>query len=301
MVRNLQTAFPFFEEKEILSSPLLTPTFSREFLDSVIRGDSSCESASFVRNLIDRDSDLIFVKDRESRFAIANRTVAKVYGCSPEELTGRTDADFNDNLQEVEQFAADDHFVIQHRSERLIPFEILSCKDGARKVLSTIKVPLVDSAGNVTHLLGIATDITVEYELRLLKKAFATHSRNQLIPAQKKKTVLVVDDDEAVREVTRELLEGAGYEVHVAKDGIEGMRTFLQYEDSLSLLIVDLIMPHADGEEMVNQVRRIAPRVPVILCTGYYDGQKHSFTEHIFTKPYDPRKLLAYAEHLILG
>lgn len=301
MVNNRQTAFPFFVEKQVLGSPLLEPTFTREFLNSLIKGDSSCESISFVKNLIDRDSDLIFIKDQLSRFALANRAVGDAYGCNPDELIGRSDLEFNNNLQEVEQFSSDDQFVIRNRIERIIPFEILSGKDGSRKVLRTIKVPLIDSEGNATHLLGIATDVTAEYELRLLQRTFARESKAACRLDSERKAILVVDDDEAVREVTRELLEGAGYYVHVAKDGIEGMKVFVQHEDSLSLLILDLVMPHADGEEMVKQIRRIAPRIPIILCTGYSDGLKHRIAEHIFTKPYDPRKLLAYVEHLILG
>ena len=63
---------------------------------------------AFLRQVLDLDPNLIFAKDREGRFTLANRAVAAIYGVTPRELVGKTDADFNPDGAEIEHFRADD-------------------------------------------------------------------------------------------------------------------------------------------------------------------------------------------------
>ncbi len=69
-------------------------------------------SHTFLRQVIDTDPDLIFAKDRDGRFTMANKAVADWYGTTVEELIGKSDADFNANADEVEFFRRSDLEVI---------------------------------------------------------------------------------------------------------------------------------------------------------------------------------------------
>ena len=78
----------------------------------------------FLRKVLDANPSLVFVKDWEGRFTLANRAVAELYGTTPEGLTGHTDADFNSSREQVESFLQADREVMTTGKEKLIPAEI---------------------------------------------------------------------------------------------------------------------------------------------------------------------------------
>ncbi len=81
--------------------------------------------------------------------------------------------------------------------------------------------------------------------------------------------VLVVEDDDAIRSVTRRTLERAGCRVIVARNGREAVDLFRLCAAKISVVILDLIMPEMTGEEALRIIRSIRPDVPVILSSGY--------------------------------
>jgi PAS domain S-box-containing protein len=82
-------------------------------------------------------------------------------------------------------------------------------------------------------------------------------------------TVLVVDDEETVRTVAARMLERLGFTVVLANDGREGMEKFRANPNRFSLVLLDLTMPHLDGEETFRQMRTLNPSVRVILTSGF--------------------------------
>jgi two-component system cell cycle sensor histidine kinase/response regulator CckA len=86
-----------------------------------------------------------------------------------------------------------------------------------------------------------------------------------------KKTILVVDDDPIVRQSLRHALED-DYEVLTAGDGVQGLRRFDRYQDQISLIVTDLMMPRLGGEYIVEWVRRVNSSLPVIVMTGWAEG-----------------------------
>ncbi|HJQ96743.1 MAG TPA: PAS domain-containing protein [Candidatus Polarisedimenticolaceae bacterium] len=130
---------------------------------------------AFLRQIIDLDPSLIFAKDREGRFTLANRAVAAVYGTTPSGLVGKTDADFNDNRDEVERFRRDDLHVMDTLEPKQIPEEPVTSSDGATRWFQTIKIPIASPGGRANAILGVAADITArkETELRLLRQQAA--------------------------------------------------------------------------------------------------------------------------------
>ena len=82
-------------------------------------------------------------------------------------------------------------------------------------------------------------------------------------------TILIVDDEEVVLDVNRELLESLGYQVFEAQSGREALTVFNRSHDIIDLVILDLIMPGMSGAETYRAMREIDPRVKVILLSGY--------------------------------
>lgn len=117
-------------------------------------------SHTFLRQVIDTDPDLIFAKDREGRFTMANKAVADWYGTTVENLIGKSDADFNANTEEVEFFRQSDLEVINSGRDRFIPEERITDAEGRTRWLQTVKRPIFDDQGRVHMVLGAATDIT---------------------------------------------------------------------------------------------------------------------------------------------
>ena len=81
--------------------------------------------------------------------------------------------------------------------------------------------------------------------------------------------VLLADDEETIRNLGRRMLERSGFEVVVAEDGREAVDKFRTHRDNITLVILDLTMPHLDGEPCYRELRQIRPDVRVILSSGY--------------------------------
>ena len=123
--------------------------------------ESLQKQQAFLRQVIDINPNLIFAKDREGRFTLANQAVADAYGvASPRELIGKTDADFNPNTHEVDFFRRMDAEVMDTLRERFIPEERLTDALGRERWLQTVKRPLIAADGSVNQILGASTDIT---------------------------------------------------------------------------------------------------------------------------------------------
>jgi two-component system cell cycle sensor histidine kinase/response regulator CckA len=82
-------------------------------------------------------------------------------------------------------------------------------------------------------------------------------------------TVLVVDDEETVRTVAARMLERLGFAVVTANDGRDGMEKFRSDPTRFVMVLLDLTMPHLDGEETFRQMRQLNPGVRVILTSGF--------------------------------
>lgn len=82
-------------------------------------------------------------------------------------------------------------------------------------------------------------------------------------------TVLVIDDDETVREFVKPVLERYGYEVLLADDGVLGLQAFRANAERIRLVLLDLTMPNMDGQETFAQLKRMQRDLPVVLMSGY--------------------------------
>jgi len=82
-------------------------------------------------------------------------------------------------------------------------------------------------------------------------------------------TILVVDDEEMIRSVTKSVLERVGYTILLAQDGEAAVNIFLRHSDRISLVLLDLTMPVMSGQEALRRLKTISSTVPVIVSSGY--------------------------------
>ncbi len=92
----------------------------------------------------------------------------------------------------------------------------------------------------------------------------------ELSPIQRgTETVLVADDNEAVRRLSREILEQSGYTVIEAADGQTAVDTFLENREQIDLLLLDLVMPEKNGKDVYKEIRGIDPDVKIVFLSGH--------------------------------
>ena len=89
-------------------------------------------------------------------------------------------------------------------------------------------------------------------------------------------TILVIDDEETVRAVTKRVLERAGFRVLTAIDGVDGLEVFRAHRDEIVAVVLDVTMPRMGGEEAFRQLRLLSPDVRVILASGYSEQEATS-------------------------
>ncbi|HEY2336991.1 MAG TPA: response regulator [Burkholderiales bacterium] len=114
--------------------------------------------------------------------------------------------------------------------------------------------------------------------------------------------ILIVDDDENIRELLRLHLSAAGYEVHVAEDAISA--GYMVLRSPPDLIITDINMPHMDGFEFIAALKsdKSLPRIPVICLTSFEEGDlrgKELGVVGYVTKPVRADRLLSLvAQHV---
>jgi CheY-like chemotaxis protein len=82
-------------------------------------------------------------------------------------------------------------------------------------------------------------------------------------------TVLVVDDDAAVRQVLGALAAGSGYVARLAADGDEGVAVFSRHREEIAAVVLDVLMPGKDGPQTLSELRAVDPGVRCVFVTGH--------------------------------
>ncbi|MCX5717498.1 MAG: response regulator, partial [Nitrospirae bacterium] len=125
-------------------------------------------------------------------------------------------------------------------------------------------------------------------------------------PARGTETVLVAEDDEALRKLSSIVLTQFGYTVIEAVNGEDAVRKFRDNKDTIDILLFDLIMPKMNGKEAYDEIRKIKPDIKVIFASGYAPDilrQKASLANdaHLVYKPVSPFELLRKVRSVLDG
>ncbi len=87
------------------------------------------------------------------------------------------------------------------------------------------------------------------------------------------KTILVVDDEEPVLTVARQMFEMLGFRVLTACDGVEAIEVMREKKHDIDLVVLDLAMPRMSGEETFHALKAIDPKIPIIISSGYSEAE----------------------------
>ncbi|HEB54514.1 MAG TPA: response regulator, partial [bacterium] len=107
------------------------------------------------------------------------------------------------------------------------------------------------------------------------------------------RTILVVDDEESVRNVVRHALTATGYNVLLAGAGVEAIQLFEQHGDRIPVALLDMTMPDMDGAELAHCLLRRDPDLKVVFMTGDAQRADPSLDRPMISKPFALEELLA--------
>ncbi len=123
--------------------------------------------------------------------------------------------------------------------------------------------------GTTIKILFRASDLPATETETVLK---GSESSGQVSEPGFSGTVLIADDEETVCAVGKQMLERLGFHVLTAADGREAVDVFSRHANEITCVLLDLTMPHMDGEKTFGQLRLLQPDITVVLCSGYNEG-----------------------------
>jgi len=129
---------------------------------------------------------------------------------------------------------------------------------------------------------------------------------NEEAPGQRGiETILVVEDEPALREPVCRLLEGAGYQVLAGKDVDEAIQIAVQHKRPLDLLLTDVVMPNMSGPQLAEHLRPFHPKMKVLYMSGYPEPRQRDSAAasewDFIQKPFSKPKLLSRLREVLEG
>jgi PAS domain S-box-containing protein len=150
---------------------------------------------------------------------------------------------------------------------------------------------------------GIGTSFQIYFPVSA-SELISDLSETREMPAFGSETILLVDDDDRVREMAQEMIEMGGYTVLTAHTGEEALEIYATHRDDISLVILDLIMPGMGGKKCLEELLRIDPNVRVLVASGYSSNaltrdETGSGAKGLVKKPYDAKDILGAIRRVI--
>jgi CheY-like chemotaxis protein len=129
------------------------------------------------------------------------------------------------------------------------------------------------------------------------QKIIPVNTDNQAIHQGQGELILLVDDEEAIREVTKAVLESYTYQSITAKNGMEAITIYAQYQNQIKVVLMDMMMPEMDGNTAIRTLKTINPQVKIIASSGrnmqhLLEDNNETQVTGILLKPYSNEELL---------
>lgn len=142
-------------ELEKLNHELQTEIMEREVAQQELD-----QQSQFLRQVLDTNPTLIYARDRNGVYTLANEAAARFEGIAVEELIGKTDNDMNHDLSQIIRWRHEDLDVMENCREIILPEERIQDTHGVVHYMQTIKRPIVGPTGKVDQVLGVSVEIT---------------------------------------------------------------------------------------------------------------------------------------------
>ncbi len=118
------------------------------------------------------------------------------------------------------------------------------------------------------------------------------------------KFILVVDDEDMLRDVLKEVLEMVGFSALFANSGMEGIRLFKEHQEHIQLVLMDILMPEMDGLETYDEIKLLDPNMKFIFMSGFPDkdalAMRELTEEHVFVrKPFSVKQIITQIRQVL--
>jgi CheY-like chemotaxis protein len=157
---------------------------------------------------------------------------------------------------------------------------------------------------NVYSEAGEGTQFMVYLPALETAEAERAEKKGPELPVGHGEVILVVDDEESIRQITKGTLETFDYKVLVANDGTEALALYAEHRNEIKVVLTDMMMPFMDGPATIRALKKLNPQVKIIAASGLAANEKSAEAASagvrlFLPKPYTAEKLLkALAEIL---
>lgn len=121
----------------------------------------------------------------------------------------------------------------------------------------------------------------------------------QETPAAARETILLVEDEPAVRQLFAQALVRAGYRIYEARNGQEALKVFDEHGTSIDMLLTDIRMPYMGGAELAAQLRRRRQDLKLLSISGYPGGEGAPVEGDFLAKPFSRDDLLSKVREVL--
>ncbi|MCL5742376.1 MAG: response regulator, partial [Acidobacteria bacterium] len=172
--------------------------------------------------------------------------------------------------------------------------------------LSTVYGIVKQSGGEPTTPIETGKGTTFKIYLPRIFDAAPENTETAVTDARGTGTILLVEDEEAVRTLAIKILEKAGYRLLVAADPAEALRLVGSFSETIDLMITDVIMPGMSGRDLARELETSRPSMQVLYISGYTDNAivHHGVLEaglHFVQKPFTPQALTLKVREVLAG
>jgi two-component system, cell cycle sensor histidine kinase and response regulator CckA len=120
----------------------------------------------------------------------------------------------------------------------------------------------------------------------------------------RRRIILLVEDEPFVREATASILERAGYDILPAEDALEAIKIYQNSQRNIDLVMTDMVLPGRTGQQLGEDLRKHSPEVVILLTSGYgnpeYEMDEPASRTYFLAKPYSRRTLLEKIERILV-
>lgn len=159
---------------------------------------------------------------------------------------------------------------------------------------------------NVESTPGVGTEISIFLKLLVPSEENHNHLENTLSGIGRSGLVLIIDDEDQIRVIAKKMLNKIGFTVLQAEDGAQGIELYQKHMDSISFVLLDMVMPVLSGKDVYLQLKQINPDIKVILSSGFgQDDRVQDILKHenvnFLHKPYTIKELIEAINRSIYG
>jgi len=164
------------------------------------------------------------------------------------------------------------------------------------------RVPHLMTEEQIDALRILARRVVGELETRCTTHAQSPHQRLHLEPPRHRSvTILIVEDNDNLRNLLHRTFEGVGFSVFPAADGAEALRWSEQYKGTIEIVVTDVVMPELNGLELFQRIRVARPETKFLFITGFGDQfpELRDYGANILKKPFLPSELLRMVDDIL--